>query len=361
MTNALTASGLFGELFCDPAVAAAFSAPAFTRRMLAFEAAWTRALHTHRVVRAEEAEAALAAIAQFPASDLGEGPETGLAQASNRDGLPVPGLVAALKQGLSAPQARAIHTGATSQDVIDTAMMLTCGSVLEMFETRLTHLLRHLDDLEQRFGPAPLMARTRMQAALPTVAAVRIQAWRRPLADHLARAEAVRHDLNVVQIGGPIGARDTPQAFVMDCAATVAADLGLALAPVWHSDRSRIVGFGHWITLVAGTLGKIGQDIALMAQQGVGDISLGGGGGSSAMPHKQNPIAAEAMVTLARYIAGQQGILAQAMIHEQERSGSAWALEWLTLPAMAEGLGASLAHAETLLGSVTRIGTPAQP
>lgn len=95
-----------------------------------------------------------------------------------------------------------------------------------------------------------------------------------------------------------------------------------------------------------------------MSQQGIDEITMSGGGGSSAMTHKQNPILAEAMVSLARFVAGQQGVLAQAMIHEQERSGTAWALEWLTVPAMAEAAGASLRHAERLMSSVTRIGSP---
>lgn len=116
--------------------------------------------------------------------------------------------------------------------------------------------------------------------------------------------------------------------------------------------------FGHWLTLVAGSLGKMGQDISLMAQQGVVDILLDSGGGSSALPHKQNPILAEALVSLSRFVAHQQGLLAQAMIHEQERSGSAWALEWMALPAMAEATGAALRHADRLIGSIRRIGDP---
>ena len=93
-----------------------------------------------------------------------------------------------------------------------------------------------------------------------------------------------------------------------------------------------------------------------MAQQGVDEVTLSGAGGSSEMPHKQNPVSAELLVTLARYVAGQQGLLAQAMVHEQERSGAAWALEWMTLPAMCEAAGAALSHGGKLLGSVTRLG-----
>lgn len=345
MVNAFTASGLFGELFCDPAIAAEFNADNFTKRILVFEAAWSHALGACGVVPIADATAAQAVIAGFQEADLGAG--------SNRDGLPVPALVTALKKGQSPNVAAAIHAGATSQDVIDTAMVLTCVAVIDRVCVQMAQIVARLDAILDKFGDAPLMARTRMQTALPATVALRVDAWRRPLAMHLQKADDLRKELSVVQIGGPIGLHSEVQC----CAEKVANRLGLALAPVWHTDRTRFVQFGHWMSLVAGTLGKIGQDIALMAQQGVDEITLAGGGGSSAMAHKQNPIAAEAMISLARYVAGQQGILGQAMIHEQERSGAAWALEWLILPALAEAVGASLAQADRLLASVERIGT----
>jgi 3-carboxy-cis,cis-muconate cycloisomerase len=266
----------------------------------------------------------------------------------------VPALVAALKTGLPGPVARAIHTGATSQDVLDSAMVLACLSVLDMLGTRLEGVMARIDDLAQRFGPRPLMARTRMQAALPATVDLRLGAWRRALAGQQGKRAALRSELAQVQAGGPIGLRDG-QGDAM--AAAVAQALGLQAGPVWHSDRSRFVSLGHWLALVSGSLGKIGQDVALMAQQGVEEIALSGSGGSSAMAHKQNPVAAETLVTLARFVAGQQGVLAQAMVHEQERSGAAWALEWLTLPAMAEATGAALRQADLLLASVTRLGS----
>ncbi len=345
MTNSFTSSGLFGSLFCDSEIASEFDARVFTQRMLAFEAAWTRALCESGIVSDGDAAVALSAIDGFSDWDLGAG--------SDRDGLPVPALIAALKRDLPEGAVRAIHAGATSQDVIDTAMMLTCLAVLDKFTARIAKVLVLIDVLLAENGHHALMARTRMQAALPATVALRVAAWRRPLADHLMRADALRGALSQVQIGGPIGARDVA---LEACAMRVAKALGLSLGAVWHSDRSQVIGFGSWMTLVAGTLGKIGQDVALMAQQGVDEITLSGGGGSSAMAHKQNPIAAEAMVTLARYVAGQQGILGQAMIHEQERSGAAWALEWMTLPAMAEATGAALCHAERLILSIERIG-----
>lgn len=349
MTNAFTSSGLFGGLFSDSAVASAFASPAFCGKMLAFEAAWIRALAAEGVVSQADADLALMAIAGFQPEGLGAG--------SNRDGLPVPAMVAALRQGLPPGAARAIHTGATSQDVIDTAMVLTCLEVTTLLETRLHQVVAGLDALIARDGSRPMMARTRMQAALRATVALRLDAWRRPLVGHLGRLAALRAGMARVQVGGAIGLRDAPGGVPL--AARVAADLGLGLGPVWQTDRSTFVDFGHWLMLVAGALGKIGQDVALMAQGE--EISLSGGGGSSAMPHKQNPIAAEVLVALARFVSGQQGILGQALVHEQERSGTAWALEWLTLPAMAEATGAATRHAATLIGQITRVGAVADP
>ncbi|RVN80916.1 3-carboxy-cis,cis-muconate cycloisomerase, partial [Sinorhizobium meliloti] len=113
--------------------------------------------------------------------------------------------------------------------------------------------------------------------------------------------------------------------------------------------------FAHLRSLVTGSLGKFGQDVALMAQAG-DEIVLAGGGGSSAMPHKQNPVAAEVLVTLARFNATQVSAIHQSLVHEQERSGSAWTLEWLILPQMVGATAAALRLAAELAGNVRRLG-----
>lgn len=344
MTNALLSSGLFGTQFADPDTARRFGAETFLARMLAVEAAWTGALGQAGAAVPEDVETALAAIGAFAGADFAAG--------SDRDGLPVPALVRALRAGLDPGPAAAIHTGLTSQDVIDTAMVLTLQEVLTDFAARIAAVLGLIEDLAARFGDRPLLARTRMQAALPATVALRLGPWAGGLRGQADRLARVRDEIAVAQVGGGIGARDMPEG----AAEHFAAALGLGLGPVWHTDRSAWVGLGGWFALVTGSLGKIGQDLALMAQQGIDAVEIAAGGRSSAMPHKQNPVRAEALVALARYVAGQQGILAQAMVHEQERSGAAWALEWLTLPAMAEATGAALTHAAALLGRVERLG-----
>lgn len=351
MTDLFPHSAVFGSLLQDRDVAACLSGAAFTARMVSFERAWTIALRDAGVVDAQAAQLALDAIDNFTPdiSDLGAG--------SDRDGLPVPALVKQLKSA-AGDGAVAIHQGATSQDVIDTALVLCMLDVLGVMETRLHGVAEQLVQLVDAHGAKPLMARTRMQAANPITAGDRMADWTALVTGAVMRIPALRAEIGKLQYGGAVGNRAGVNGQGDVIAASLGQTLGLSCdGPVWHTDRSAVVSFGHWLVLVSGALGKIGQDVALMAQQGVGDITLKGGGGSSAMPHKQNPIRAEVLVTLARYVAGQQGILGGALIHEQERSGSAWTLEWLVLPQMAEAAGASLRHGADLLDQITDIGT----
>ena len=156
-----------------------------------------------------------------------------------------------------------------------------------------------------------------------------------------------------MQLGGPVGTRTElgPEADAI--AGHMARRLGLGPAPPWHSQRDAIVELGSWLALVTGSLGKMGQDVALMVQNEVGTARLRGGGTSSAMAHKQNPVPAELLVALARFTAGLGGILNGALVHENERSGAAWTLEWLVLPQMTVASGAALRTALSLVGHLS--------
>ena len=351
MSNAFTRSPLLGHLLQDSDVAAAFSEQAFAAKLIAFEQAWSEALIHTGTVSAADGSAALDAIA---ACDLDM---AAIERASETDGLPLPEIVRQLRAGQPSRVQGAIHTGATSQDVIDTATVLTCLDIFAMFKTRLETVLAQLGKLDASFGARAMMGRTRMQAALPITVRDRIRIWQEPLGAHLSALETLTKTIAVLQCGGPVGLRDAPSGQGDAVAAHVAKTLGLTLGPVWHTDRSAMLDMGHWLTKLSGSLGKIGQDIALMAQQGLDEITLDGAGGSSAMPHKQNPIRAEILVAIARSVAGQQSILAQTLIHEQERSGAAWTLEWMTLPSMFEASGAALNNAEVLLAQIKDLGS----
>ena len=196
------------------------------------------------------------------------------------------------------------------------------------------------------------MAHTRMQQALPFTAADKIGTWVQPLERHRAALDSLAPRLLVVQLGGPVGTRGELKGQGDAVADAMSERLGLGVAPSWHSQRDRIGEFGSFLSLLTGTLGKIGQDIALMAQNEVGEVKLATGGGSSAMPHKSNPVPAEVLVTLARFNAGLLGTLHQALVHENERSGAAWTLEWMVLPQMVVSSAAALGKAQALAASL---------
>lgn len=344
MTNGFVGSALWGNLLTDPDVASEFSADAMIGYFVRFEKAWTDALCAANKIDAATAERACSLIDAF-APDFAD-----MAQGTMKDGLPVPAFVRQLRGTAPEDVRAAIHTGATSQDVIDTAMVLACLKVVGILAARVEKIQATLTALDADFGALPMMGRTRMQAALPITVGDRVGLWQRALDDHLDVLPDLVARFGQVQVGGPVGVRSDDV-----IARSVAQELGLAVTPVWHTNRSSMVDLGHWLTKLAGTCAKLGKDITLMAQQGIQEVQLDGAGGSSAMPHKQNPVRGEVVIALGRFVAGQQAILAQSMIHEQERSGESWTMEWLTLPTMLEATGASLNATGDLLGQVRQM------
>ena len=350
------ANRCYGTLFRDPEIAARFGTAATLDAMLRFERELTRALIAAGAVDRAAGEAALAAMERF------EPDVAAIATAAGVDGLPAPELVRQLKASVLAEAGEgalaAVHVGATSQDLLDTGLALALRATSDVLAARLADLIDALDRARARAGNAALMGRTRMRAALPITAADRLHAWTDPLRRHLERLRQLRPRVEIVQYAGPVGRRDKPNGD--DVMRRLAEALDLHPSPrSWQATRDGVVEYGAWLALVAGSLGKIGQDVALMAQDGVDAIALSGGGSSSAMPHKRNPVLAEHLVALARFAAGQSAVLGQAVVHEQERSGSAWTLEWMTLPLLAETCGAATLHAHRLVRSIERIGTAA--
>lgn len=269
-----------------------------------------------------------------------------------RDGVVVPALVKQLRAAVG-EHGQFVHFGATSQDAIDTGLMLRLATALNLIEERLVALEGALEALRQRDGGLSMMAHTRMQAALPVPVASKIEAWTTPLARARKALRAMRPRLLVIQLGGPVGTRAELGDKADLVARRLAERLDLGLAEPWHTARDQIADLGNLLSLVTGALGKMGADVALLAQNEVAAIRVEGGGGSSAMAHKANPVNAELLVTLARFNAGMLGTLHQALVHEYERSGAAWTLEWMVLPQMVVAAGASLRIGRQLVGQIS--------
>jgi 3-carboxy-cis,cis-muconate cycloisomerase len=333
-------------LLGDDEMAPQFSIEADYEEMFYFEEALSRAL-------AEEG------LIPEAAKEIGPGPfEPDLAKLNAgvaRDGVAGPEYVRQLREWVGPPAGEFVHYGATSQDLVDTSLVLRLRPILTEFEDRLSQLAVSLAHLDRRFGDKVLMGRTRMQDAIPISGRDRIASWHGPVPRHIDRLKALRPRVLVLQFGGAAGTLDKLGDKADAVARRLAEKLDLGLPDrSWHSQRDNLVEFGDWLALVSGSLGKIGQDIALMAL--LGEVTIAGAGGSSSMTHKQNPVAAEALVALARYSATLVAGLHQAQVHEFERSGAAWTLEWLALPQLVMTTGAGLRLALRLIGSIAGMG-----
>ncbi|MDP5085574.1 MAG: 3-carboxy-cis,cis-muconate cycloisomerase [Yoonia sp.] len=339
-----------GCLLGDAQAASIWGPDQQIRHMLTFEASFTRALGAVGAIPLEQANRVAELIDGFQ-PDL-----VALNTATARDGVPVPELVAQLRKAAGS-DAQAVHHGATSQDVMDTALALTIRSFNDLAADRLTTVATGFDALLDRFGARTIMGRTRMQAALPIRFADRLDTWALPLQRHAHRLAQMRPALEALQLGGAVGDRAGLAPHGDAIAARMATLLGLSNpAKATHAMRDHIADYASLLSLITGSLGKMGQDICLMAQQGIEDIGLDGGGGSSAMPHKQNPVLAELLVSNAAFNATQLSGMHHALVHEQERSGAAWVLEWMILPQMAQVTARSLSAAIDLIGRIHRIG-----
>ena len=348
-------SGVFdhpwlGGLFGDPEAAAIWSSDRQVAHMLAFESAFTRAQGQVGIVPRDIAEDVADRILTFR-PDIGD-----LRAGMARDGVPVPALVAQLKP-LAGDTPKAVHSGATSQDVIDTALALALAEFNPLLRDRLVGLSGAIGELAARFGDNALMGRTRMQAALPITVADRLRKWSGPLEGHVAKLDRLRPEVEILQLGGAVGNQAALKPHVAEITEAMAERLGLGNRPgAWHTTRGALVDYAGLLSAITGSLGKMGQDVCLMAQQGIDEFAMTGGGGSSAMPHKQNPVLAELLVTLARFNATQVAGMHHALVHEQERSGAAWALEWMLLPQMAQATARGLSAAVALCHQTSRIG-----
>lgn len=326
----------------DPEIEALLSDEAHLAAMLQFEAALAAAEANAGVIT----QAAAAAIAASIASFVPDWDDLRLGMA--RDGVAVPALVGQLRAAVGEPHAADLHRGATSQDVIDTALMLQLAKIIPILTARIVRLEAAFAKLAAQYGSQPLMAHTRMQAALPFTVADKLRTWSEPLVRHRLALSAARQEMLVIQLGGPVGDRASFDGKGETVAIALAEKLELGLAAPWHSMREPIVTFGARLAALAGSLGKFGADVGLLAQSEVAAIQLTEAGGSSAMPHKANPVAAEVLVALARHSAGLSATLLHAIVHENERSGAAWTLEWLTLPPLLVSTGAGLTTANNL-------------
>jgi 3-carboxy-cis,cis-muconate cycloisomerase len=339
----------FERFLATPEILAAFDEVAIVQGMLDFEAALAHAQGAEGVIP-PEAASLIAAACQVRRFDL-----PALLTAGARAGsLAIP-LVKSLTAAVAETSAEAagyVHWGSTSQDVIDTAMVQATRRALLLIDADLGRLIAALRALVDRHGSAPMLGRTLLQPAQVISFGFKLAGWLAPLVRAQARLRGAARTALCLQLGGAVGTLSAMGERAPAVARRMAVELGLALPPAaWHTQRDVWIMLGCEVGVLTGALGKIATDIALLAQGEIAEVaepSGAGRGGSSAMPHKRNPVAA--MIARAAALRTPQRVAAllAAMPQEHERGLGNWQAElaeWPGLFVSAHGALHALAEA----------------
>jgi 3-carboxy-cis,cis-muconate cycloisomerase len=360
--------GLFGALFGRGRV---YRGPAddpvrvddtaWLQALLDAEAGLARAVE-HAGLAPAGAGAAVTEAARAADFDAGR-----LGELAALTGNPVPGLARELARRVPRSAARAVHRAATSQDIMDTAAMLLARRVIDAVTAALTVAADGAARLAAEHRDTIMIGRTLLQQAVPVTFGLVAAGWLSGLDEARAGLATVRAQRLAVQFGGAAGTLASLGDEGPRVAALFAGELGLSQPGVpWHTDRLRIIDVGAALARASAVLGKIARDITLLAQAEVGEVHEGSGGrpgtdggsaprrgGSSAMPHKNNPVAAVAVIGCARQVPGLLATLVASAEQEHQRAAGAWHAEWEPFTALLRlTLSAASWGAELLPGLV---------
>jgi 3-carboxy-cis,cis-muconate cycloisomerase len=344
-------SKIFGALYGTDEVRELFSDRAHLRFMLDVESALARAESKLGLVPPAVADA-IGRAAQVDDLRLDY-----IAESTRRVGYPIVAIVKELGRLAGDEAARYIHLGATTQDILDTALVLQLQRAFAIIRRDLITLARVLADRAARFRDVPICGRTHLQHAVPTTFGLKCAVWASPLVTHLERLEQAAPRFLVVQLGGAGGTlaalgADGPavvDAFARDLA------LGVPVQP-WHAIRDGLAEAAAILALICGSLSKFALDITLMMQTEVGEVSEPheqGRGGSSTMPQKRNPIASEYILGATRAVHALVPVMLGSMTADHERATGPWQSESLALPQCVALTAGALAHARSIAEGMT--------
>jgi 3-carboxy-cis,cis-muconate cycloisomerase len=320
--------------------------------MLDFEAALARAQASCAVIP-KEAAPVIAAYCDAMGFDIVQ-----LASATAKAGNVAIPLVKELTRQVAqadADVAGYVHWGATSQDAIDTGLVLQLRAALDLLERDCALLEQNSRELARRHAGTVMAGRTWLQQAVPVTLGLKAAGWVDALARHRQRLAAQRKHL-VVQFGGAAGTLASLGESGMAVARALGAELGLGVPAIaWHTQRDRVAEFATTCGLLVGTLGKIARDLTLMMQSELGEVAephAPGRGGSSTMPHKRNPVACVAVLSAAQRVPGLVSVMLSAMVQEHERGAGGWHAEWETLPEICILTDGALVHLNEVIAGL---------
>lgn len=348
------AGRLVTALGSSSATAEAFSDTATLRHMLRFEAALAEATAAAGLIPKRAASVIVKSCdpALYDPAPLGEA-------ARRTATLTVP-LVKALTQEVARRDAKAadyVHWGATSQDVLDTAMVLQLGEALPPLLKALDGIVSAFARLAKKHRATPMLGRTLLQPATPLALGQKIAGWASDIDRAKRRLAESFSETQILQFGGASGSLTALGPEAERVMKVLAKRLKLALPPgPWFTQRVRVAAFAQDCALVVGALAKASRDIALMMQIEVGEAAEPSGpgrGSSSTMPHKRNPIGAALVLSAATRAPMLAATIVAAMPQEHERALGGWQAEWPTLAALVEALGSAVEVMEEVASGLT--------
>jgi 3-carboxy-cis,cis-muconate cycloisomerase len=336
MTNPLAPSSLLTPLLSSAAMREILDDRARLQRMLDFIVALARAEAAVGVIPALATDqiAAAARAERYDLKALGEE-----AVAAGNIAIPLINALTAEVAKTDAAAAGYVHWGATSQDVIDTALVLELRAAIDALNADLNRAIEGFTTLAGRHRRTPAVGRTWMQHALPMPFGLKLAGYAAALARSRERLRRLRREALMLQFGGAVGTLAALNDKGLDVSERLAAllDLPLPEAP-WHSHRDRLAEVASAFAILTGTCGKIARDVSLLMQTDVAEAfepAAPGRGGSSTMPHKRNPVAAAAALAAATIAPNLLATILAAQVHEHERALGGWQAEWPTFPALA--------------------------
>lgn len=345
MTFSALDSDLLSPLATTARMRAVFSDTARLKAMLDVEAALARALADLGLAPAA-LPAAIAAIEPGSLDPVAIGVATGVA------GVPVIPFVKAVQQRLPRELEPFFHNGATTQDIADTALVLQMREAFAALRDDLLPTLDGVAALASRHRDTPCAGRTYGQHAAPVTFGFKAAVWLAGVAEVAERLPEVERRVQAVSLGGPVGTLAAFGAQGPDLLAAVARALDLSAPPIaWHTRRAAMADAANWLALLCGALGKMGADVERLASTEVGEVAeppMPGRGGSSAMPHKRNPVSATVILAAAGTAPHLAAVVTGAMVAAHERPAGAWHAEWHALPQLFGLAAGALAEARRL-------------
>jgi 3-carboxy-cis,cis-muconate cycloisomerase len=349
-------SAIFADMFGTPTMRRIFGDEAFLARCVEVEAALARAQGRLGIIPVEAGEAITRA-----ASALANGRRAldfaRLKRETETVGYPILPLVRQLAEW-AGDYGRYIHWGATTQDIMDTAVVLQIRAGLGLIEEDLTAVRGHLAALARRYRDALMAGRTHLQHALPVTFGYKAAVWLSALDRHADRFRELRPRVLFAQFGGAAGTLASLGAGTegLETRAALASELALCDPPItWHVTRDGIAETVQVLALLLGSLGKIALDVMLMSATEFGEAAepfVAGRGSSSTMPQKRNPISCELILAAAKVLRQQAGLVLDALVTDFERATGPWHVEWVALPEAFGYAAGALHQARFMLGGL---------